>query len=95
MRRPAPWHDPGRARARTQASIHDRLQSAGFFTAEEQELLRWASNSNSIKPPQRSNALEYKKATAMEALVGRGAGLAAAAAAAAALLHAGRQPLQP
>jgi hypothetical protein len=79
------WHEPPgsasgaleppeRRLARSQASIHDRLQEAGFFTPEEQDLLRWASNSNSIKPPQRSSALEYKKASSMEALVGAAAG---------------------
>jgi ribonuclease-3 family protein len=37
---------------------------------EEQDVLRWAKNSSTVNAPRGMDSLQYKKATAVEALVG-------------------------
>lgn len=38
--------------------------------AQEVDLLRWARNSSQLSPPSNVDSLVYKKATALEVLVG-------------------------
>jgi hypothetical protein len=42
------------------------------LTVEEQDLLRWAKNSSTVTIPRGMDALQYKKATALEVLVSSG-----------------------
>jgi len=43
---------------------------AFVLTMEEQDVLRWAKNSSTVNAPRGMDSLQYKKATAVEALVG-------------------------
>ena len=46
-----------------------RLFESGLLTPDEDDVLRWARNSNTISPPRNMDALQYRKATALEVLV--------------------------
>jgi 23S rRNA maturation mini-RNase III len=45
------------------------------LSSEERDILRWARNASGLNPPSGTDTLSYKKATALEALVGAGAGV--------------------
>lgn len=40
------------------------------LTPEERDVLRWAKNSSTVNTPRGMDSLQYKKATAVEVLVG-------------------------
>lgn len=54
--------------AAAQAKYHDLLASRGLLQGDEPAVMKWAANSNTISAPSSSNSLEYKKASAVEAL---------------------------
>ncbi|KAF5830788.1 hypothetical protein DUNSADRAFT_14055 [Dunaliella salina] len=50
-------------------ALEGRLQ-ATLLTEEEMDVLRWGRNSNAVSPPKNVDSRVYKKATALEVLVG-------------------------
>lgn len=56
--------------AKAQAGYLDKLVSIDFFTLEEVEVIKRARNSKSHASPKGCSIIEYKKATALEALLG-------------------------
>ena len=57
-------------RADGQAKALRRMLKEGFLTAEEEALVRRARNHKSASKPKNADAMDYKYATALEALIG-------------------------
>lgn len=53
-----------------QAAVLEALQGAGFLSEAEAGVVQWAVNSDTVKPPRHLDSLTYKRATALEAIVG-------------------------
>ena len=58
------------ARAEGQAKAVKVMLAEGFLTAEEEALVRRARNHKSASKPKNADAMDYKYATAFEALIG-------------------------
>ena len=57
-------------RADGQAKALRRMMKEGFLAAEEEALVRRARNHKSASKPKNADAMDYKYATALEALIG-------------------------
>lgn len=56
--------------AKRQASFLHALQEKGFFTPEEEDVIRRARNYKSKSHPKNCDIITYKHATALEAVIG-------------------------
>lgn len=58
-----------KANTLAQSSCYELLTAQGWLTPVETDFMRWAANNSTVAPPKQATRLQYKQATALEALV--------------------------